>query len=126
MVYRADITFYEGSTSGAFQKVVRSRGIEKTESAMPGYARSAISVSVQPNPVQDRATVRVRTSEAGIVRLSVYSSLGERLADLPAIEAETAGDYVVEMSIDGALPGMYIVRAEGQHAYGAAQFTVVR
>ena len=131
--------FAEDSTTGGFQKVVRQREAEPRPggngSASDGagsHGRATLqgpndlSIAVIPNPARDRAEVRVKVGSAGTVELAVYSSLGERLATLPRLEADGAGEYVVAISLESVRPGIYLLRAEQNGVHTTQQFNVVR
>lgn len=118
--------FYEGSTSGSFSKVVHPRELWPGETSDMKERESKLRVDVVPNPARARARVRVRVIREGSVTLSIWSSLGKKLAELPALNVEGPGDYTVDISLSGVLPGPYLLRAGQQGESTTVQFNVVR
>lgn len=70
--------------------------------------------------------MRVRVAREGPVRLRVYGALGEQLAELPKLEADSEGEYVVQMSLANVRPGIYLLRAESGNQETTARFNVVK
>ncbi|MCB9217247.1 MAG: T9SS type A sorting domain-containing protein [Candidatus Kapaibacterium sp.] len=104
-------TFYrEDSTSLALPKRSSPWQIEGQTGNEAG--ESILRVQIIPNPAKDRAEVRVTVQNPGTVTVSVWSLLGEHLATLPAIEAETRGIYTVAVDLSNVKPGIYLVKAE--------------
>lgn len=83
---------------------------------------SELTVSVFPNPVRERATIRVTLSAAGHVRIDVLDVLG-RVVAVPHDGVLAIGAHSFSLSTERLPAGVYIVRSE--IASGAAQ-TVAR
>ena len=119
----AGFHFYEGNTAWiASPKPSSPWQIEQQTGNEAGEA--ILRVQVIPNPARDRAEVRVTVQHPGTVTVSVWSLLGEHLADLPAIEAETAGVYTVAVDLSNVRPGVYLVKAEANNTIATSRIHV--
>lgn len=118
--------YYDGTAAGGFSKRT-GRNVREEERREGTSAETAgLRVQVIPNPARERAEVRIRVATAGRVRLEVYNALGEKVATLPELEATGAGEYVVEIRLTGATPGVYLLRAATGAEETTARFSVVR
>ncbi len=78
-----------------------------------GYS-PAMSFSLQqnyPNPFNPATYIRYRTSEAGHVRVAVYNTLGQKVAEL-INEFKPAGNYKVRFDGDNFASGIYLYKLE--------------
>ena len=92
-------------------------------SAAPPADRFAVSVA--PNPVRGRATVRYALDRPGAVRVDVLDLRGRVVARL-ADGDRGAGTHAAEWRADGLAAGAYTVRLMGQGRARTVRATVVR
>ena len=109
------------STGGALPKQVLRPEIRSVETEA-----STLRVAAIPNPARDRAELHVWTAEPGTIRVTVWSTAGELVGELPMIEATEAGNYALEVDVRDVRPGAYVVRAESGRSSSTTSMTVVR
>ncbi|MCB9214784.1 MAG: T9SS type A sorting domain-containing protein [Candidatus Kapaibacterium sp.] len=107
----AGFQFYEDNTAW-ITSPKRSSPWQIEQQSGNEAGESILRVQIIPNPAKDRADVRVTVQNPGTVTVSVWSLLGEQLAELPPITAETAGIYTVAVDLSNVRPGTYLVKAE--------------
>ncbi|MCB9217746.1 MAG: T9SS type A sorting domain-containing protein [Ignavibacteria bacterium] len=107
----AGFQFYEDNTAW-IASPKRSSPWQIEQHTQTETGENTLRVQIIPNPAKDRADVRVTVQNPGTVTVSIWSLLGEHLADLPAIEAETRGIYTVAVDLSNVRPGTYLVKAE--------------
>ncbi|HXX65105.1 MAG TPA: T9SS type A sorting domain-containing protein [Bacteroidota bacterium] len=78
-----------------------------------------------PNPFNPSTTIRFNLPEAGIVRLAVYSILGEKVADLLSGWV-TAGQHYVEFNAAGCSSGLYIYRLSSSHFVSSRKMVYIK
>ncbi len=64
-----------------------------------------------PNPFNPSTDIKYQTSDAGHVRISVYNTLGQKVADL-VNEFQPAGSYKVRFNGDNLASGIYLYKLE--------------
>jgi hypothetical protein len=78
-----------------------------------------------PNPFRQSTTIRYRLDEQVRVRLHVYNSNGQQVADL-VNQTQPIGDYQVEWDAGNLPAGIYVVRLTSDRFSLARQMTLVR
>ncbi|MCB9216569.1 MAG: T9SS type A sorting domain-containing protein [Ignavibacteria bacterium] len=107
----AGFQFYEDNTAW-ITSPKRSSPWQIEQQTGNEAGESILRVQIIPNPAKDRADVRVTVQNPGTVTVSIWSLLGEQLAELPPITAETTGVYTVAVDLSNVKPGVYLVKAE--------------
>lgn len=71
------------------------------------------NLAIYPNPYNDNTTVKYHVAGGSQVRLAVYNTLGEKVADL-VNQYQSAGDYQVQLFSDefGLSQGVYYVNLQ--------------
>jgi hypothetical protein len=82
-------------------------------------------LSARPNPLRDRAVVRVGLPEAGPVEVAVFDAVGRRVAVLASGE-RSAGWHALTVEAADLAPGVYVVRALAGGTMATRTLTVVR
>ncbi|MCK4304778.1 MAG: T9SS type A sorting domain-containing protein, partial [Candidatus Eisenbacteria sp.] len=93
-------------------------------------SESCLSLTLDPNPIQERTTVRYSLSDRGRVRLTVHDVTGRRLHTL-ADGIECAGSHLRSWRMWDASrgplgPGVYFLRLEAGGSVSTRKATVVR
>jgi len=88
----------------------------------------AFELSAYPNPVRERATVRLAVKEQQHVAVEVYDVLGRRAATLHEgpVPARETTRFGLETAEAGLSSGTYFVRVRGETFAATRQLTVVR
>lgn len=121
----AGFRFFTVDSTGGFLKMVTPHdGPDDTAEPRPGDA--GLAVRVIPNPARDRAEVRIRIRSAGRVALTVWSTTGDLLAQLPELNADGAGEYTITINLAAVRTGAYLLRADQGGESTTARFSVVR
>ena len=97
--------------------------ITGTEAAAPGAFAFRGTV---PNPVRSAGQVQFDLPEAADVTVSVYNTLGQRVAVLVDGRSMAAGQQAVPFSTTGLAAGVYVVRLQAGANVGTQKVTVVR
>ena len=87
-------------------------------------AAVALAVAVQPNPVRDRATLRLNSATAGAVQIRVLDTLG-RMVSL-AHQSVQPGESKVALDLGGVAGGVYVVQVRLGEVQATQTLTVVR
>ena len=98
-------------------------GAVGTEDDAPG---AFVLRDAYPNPVRTAGAVRFDLPEAADVTVSVYNTLGQRVAVLAQGQPMGAGAHEVAFSTRGLAAGVYVVRLEAGAHVGTQKVTVVR
>ncbi|GAB5536213.1 MAG: hypothetical protein Rubg2KO_24620 [Rubricoccaceae bacterium] len=93
----------------------------------PVAGSTALTLSVFPNPVRQRAVVRVELPQAATLTVEVFDAFGRRVRQLEASQ-RPAGRHDLTLDADGLAAGVYLVRmTPGDHrAPLVRRITVVR
>ena len=70
----------------------------------------ALALRIEPNPVRERATLRLLTPMTDAVRVEVYDALGRRVAAAD-LGARAPGEHALALDVSGWAQGLYVVRA---------------
>ena len=97
--------------------------ITGTEASAPGAFAFRGTV---PNPVRSAGQVQFSLPEAADVTVSVYNTLGQRVALLVDGRSMAAGQQTVPFSTSGLAAGVYVVRLQAGANVGTQKVTVVR
>ncbi|CAH0998800.1 hypothetical protein LEM8419_00130 [Neolewinella maritima] len=85
----------------------------------------SLSIALRPNPVLDRATVRIRMQEAGPVTIGIYNSSGQRLGTVIS-RSLPAGESFVPIDVRSLPLGMYILQVIASSDVGAVALRFLR
>ncbi|PEN12506.1 hypothetical protein CRI94_13305 [Longibacter salinarum] len=78
-----------------------------------------------PNPVTNTITVRYETPQSGVVRLSLYNVLGQRVKTVH-LGSPGAGRHRTQIDVRDLASGTYFLRMKHKTGMATQQFTVVR
>jgi subtilisin family serine protease len=78
-----------------------------------------------PNPVRDQATLRYELPDSGPVHLTVYNTLGQRVATLVRGE-HGSGRHEISFDAEGFSSGLYFVQLQADGQALTRKLTVVR
>ncbi|WP_412063016.1 choice-of-anchor Q domain-containing protein [Rubrivirga sp. IMCC45206] len=84
------------------------------------------SLTVAPNPMATRATVRFTLDVAQSVATSVYDATGRRVRELYSGRVEAGQETAVAVDVAGLATGVYVVVVEGEAVRLTHTVTVVR
>ncbi len=107
----------------------RADGTEVVSRTLPvSVLAGAFALAAYPNPFTDAATVEVIVEEAQDVRVSVYNTLGERVAVLYEGRVAAAPGGALQLRLDGRTlaAGVYFIRVVGETFEVARAVTRVR
>ncbi|HNW50182.1 MAG TPA: DUF362 domain-containing protein [Prolixibacteraceae bacterium] len=80
-------------------------------------------VDIYPNPVSDRAVLKVNSCYKGIVGVTVYTSSGKKIKTYNMIKSSDTDD--VDLDLSGLLKGHYIVRLQLGNSVYSSQFAKI-
>ena len=117
----------EGSklVAATFGRSIWTADVGVLVDADAGPPADRFAVSVAPNPVRARATVRYALDRAGRVALDVIDVRGRVVARLAGGD-RAAGAHTAEWDARGLAAGLYTVRLAGQGRAKSVRATVVR
>ncbi len=96
-----------------------------TTSAEPVHPARATGLALYPNPTSGRAIVRATLPTAADVGLAVFDVTGRQVA-ARAIGYQPAGEHAWTLDLDGAAPGVYVVRVDAGGSVAHRMLVVVR
>jgi len=110
--YLVQVTNASGAVI-ARQNSVPLSGAEQTAVgvAVSAVASKVVSLGNSPNPFNPATQIRYTLAEAGLVTLTVYSTLGQEVARLMNAN-QGAGAYVVTWDAQNVASGLYYYRLE--------------
>jgi hypothetical protein len=97
---RGLIFWYEPSAAPA---------IPKQEAQAVASSTAIESVTINPNPARDHATVRFIMKNASAVTITVHDILGKRLLEAGQVTAGSGGAFSHEMDLSSLTQGVYLV-----------------
>lgn len=77
------------------------------------------------NPVQNRATIRYELAQNAQVNISVFNTLGQRVARL-ADERKDAGRQSIQFEASTLPSGVYFIRMQTEAVTETKRLTIVR
>ena len=110
----------QGQTEAWRAVLPRAVSADPSPEAGPGFG-----VTVSPNPVRNRATLRFRLPEAGPVRLALVDALGRTVAVVTE-GGRGAGDHTVAVDTSRLPAGVYVARLDAGAQTITKRLTVVR
>lgn len=93
--------------------------------ATDGKETGSLDLRLAPNPTADRVEVTYQLATAGRVDVSVFDTLGRRVAVL-ASGPQSAGPHQARFDVDALPPGVYVCRLTTESGQQSAQLSVVR
>lgn len=110
---------------GLHRRSLAELGIDATSVAVEEQPGDRMAVDVWPNPVQDRAAVRVEMAIAAPVRVGMWDLQGREVMrrDFGYLPA---GSQTLSLPTSGLLSGMYILRVETGGKTSSRTVAVVR
>ncbi|MEP7217995.1 MAG: T9SS type A sorting domain-containing protein [Bacteroidota bacterium] len=79
-----------------------------------------------PNPLRDRAELRIRSTVPGTVHITISDVLGQVVRRLPLTTIQRAGEYAMPLDVSGLLNGSYIVQVENGESRGSTQMVIMK
>lgn len=98
----------------------------RQRSEAPEAEAALLTAEVLPNPTAPgKVELRLTAKEAGSVRLTIYTMLGQQVTTLPAMPIARAGAYAQPIDLSGLQPGIYLIVAQQGPHKASAKVTVV-
>jgi hypothetical protein len=97
-------------------------GLEKAGEQLPG---SFNLFQNYPNPFNPTTTINYSISEGGNVKLTVFNSVGSKVATI-LNEYKPAGNYSVQFNADNLSSGLYLYRLESGNYSAARKFVLLK
>jgi len=86
-----------------------------------------VSLFVNPNPVQERATIEYELEKRTNLSLQLYDLNGRHLREIEAAQAKSIGSHQVVLEAAGLLPGQYIITLEGDEGVvGTTRMLIIK
>ena len=86
-----------------------------------------ISLSVNPNPTQNRAIIEYELKERTNLSLQLYDLNGRHLREIEATQVKSIGSHRIILEAAGLLPGQYIVALKGDDALlGSTRLLIIK
>jgi hypothetical protein len=85
--------------------------------------RSDFKINVYPNPVIDRATLKINKDLTGNVEINIFSSCGKHIKSFSFLKSSTTDETTLDLS--GLVKGNYIVRIHSGDQIYASQFSKI-
>jgi hypothetical protein len=122
VVLRSDSSFTTRAKTVALSNVWWSNGRPRFVNTMQGTT----DLTIEPNPVTDRATITVHNLPEEPVVLTIVDALGRTVADLTAELVSLQGVATIDVRSLSMLPGTYYVRCVVRAQGGASLISIVR
>ena len=126
MVARDTVAFLTNSPAARVVTIPVEVSIIGGTSAEDGTPTEFAFRGTRPNPLRGNGQIEFDLPEAAAVTVSVFNTLGQRVAVLAANEPMSLGTHVLPFETSALAAGVYIVRVNADAYSGTQKVTVIR